>query len=192
MALDPLATVDDLPAGALGTPEEQAAALEVASALIRDAAGCPISQVTATILLVADSANLVSLPIPTSEVASVTPVGGSALSASSYVAMPEGLWSSCGWGYGPTPLHVDCTFGLPVVPPDIVDLAVALAMTWLQHHINPTSESPAGVTSIRLDDAAETYSDEHAGQVTPVYVPEKTADWLRQRFGGGVTVVSTL
>jgi hypothetical protein len=77
-----------------------------------------------------------------------------------------------------------------VVPADIVDLTAQLATAWLRHQ-SEGGGSTAGLTSARLDDAAETYSAESAGQVSPVYIPAVTRQWLAARFGGGAMVVET-
>jgi hypothetical protein len=164
--------------------------LLVASAAIRDAAGSAISEQTATVVLNAPNGKLLSLPGPVTEVTAVT-VDGDALDEDEYEVLPNGLWRGCGWGYAPVPVSVTYVFGLAAVPDDIADLACQLAVAWLNHN-DMGGGSTAGLTSARIDDAAETYSDESAGQVSPVYLPEVTRNWLAARFGGGALVVETL
>jgi hypothetical protein len=86
---------------------------------------------------------------------------------------------------------VTFTHGLAVVPADIVDLTCVLAKAWLDH-VADGGTSTAGLKSVRIDDAAEGYTDEAAGQVSPVFIPEVTRRWLAARFSGGVAVVETL
>ncbi|HKY58302.1 MAG TPA: hypothetical protein VJL80_09715 [Aeromicrobium sp.] len=188
MPLAPLAAVEDLPDGTTG---DTATALAVASAAIRDAAGVPISQVAdATVTTnVNPGSRLLPLPGPLVSVSSVE-IDGTAVTE--FIVDGNAVYRACGWGYHPYQATVVCTFGLAEVPADIVDLTVDLALAWLAHKAEGGG-STAGLKSVRLDDAAETYDDEHAGQVSPVYIPEKTRQWLANRFGGGgVTVVHTL
>jgi hypothetical protein len=86
---------------------------------------------------------------------------------------------------------VTYTHGLATVPADIVDLTCSLAKAWLDH-IAAGGGSVAGLASVRLDDAAESYTDEAASQISPAFIPEATRTWLAGRFGGGVEVVEFL
>jgi hypothetical protein len=184
-----LATTADLSARGI-TTGSMTVALDVASAAIRDAAGATISRATSTVVVNASRGNLLSLPGPVISVASVL-LDGDAVDADDYEVLPNGLWSHCGWGVAPVPVTVTYTHGLAAVPVDIVDLTCVLAKAWLDH-VAAGAGSVAGLTSARIDDAAETYSDEAAGQVSPVYLPEVTRNWLAGRFGGGAVVVATL
>lgn len=184
MALAPLATTADLSdrnitQGALDV------ALKVASAAIREAADAVISQTESTLTFPARHDTLLPLPGPIAAVTSVT-VAGVAITA--YEIEPEGLYLARGWGGGD--ISVTFTHGLPAVPDDIVDLTCNLAKAWLDHAAGGGG-STAGLKSVRLDDAAEGYSDESAGQVSPVFIPEITRNHLRARFGGGAKVVAT-
>jgi hypothetical protein len=167
-------------------------ALLVASAAVRDAAGAAISEETSTVVVNAGAGNLLSLPGPVTSVAAVA-IDGITISSDDYEVLPNGLWRRCGWMVRgrPVPVSVTYTHGLAAVPDDIVDLTCVLAKAWLDH-VSAGGGSVAGLTSARLDDAAETYSAEAAAQVSPVYIPEVTRNWLARRFGGGVEVVETL
>lgn len=189
MALDPLAETTDLPS-VWQDNDDAGRALAVASAAIRDAAGVAISEVEATVVVNGGPGNLLGLPGPVTAVDSVS-LDGTALAVTEYEVLPNGLWRHCGWGRCPVPVTVTYTSGLAVVPDDIVDLACQLAVAWLLHQAGGGG-STAGLTSAKIDDAAETYSDESAGQLTPVFIPAATRGWLARRFGGGVEVVSTL
>jgi len=189
VALDPLATTTDLSARGV-TTGALSVALAVASAAIRDAAGATISEETSTVVVNAGRANLLCLPGPVTVVASVV-IDGTALASDDYEVLPNGLWRHCGWGYAPVPVTVTYTHGIAVVPDDLVDLTCQLAIAWL-NHAAAGGGSTAGLSSVKIDDAAESYTDEAAGQVSPVYIPEVTRRWLAARFGGGVQVVETL
>jgi hypothetical protein len=188
MALDSLATTTDLPTAWQAHASAQRA-LDVASASIRDAAGVPISEVDATVTTPAPvSGTVLGLPSPVTAVSAVL-VDGTVVT--DYQNLGNGLWRRCGWAREPVPVTVTGTFGLAVVPADIVDLTCQLAVAWLQHQAEGGG-STAGLTSAAIDDARETYSDEFAGQISPTYIPEATRNWLAARFGGGVFVVETL
>lgn len=189
MALSALAEATDLPAAWQGNADADRA-LSVATAVVRDAAGVAISRETSTVVVEATRGNLLRLPGPVVSVASVD-LDGCALTTDDYETLPYGLWRHCGWGRFPAPVTVTYTHGLEVVPDDIVDLVCQLAVAWLQHR-SEGGGSTAGLKSVRIDDAAESYTDESAGQVSPVFIPEVTRNWLARRFGGGVEVVETL
>lgn len=187
MALDPLATVADLAARGVRDGELEVA-LGVASAAIRDAAGVPISEVTATISTVTPiSGHILPLPGPVTAVTEVT-VDGDVVDADEYRNLGNGLWRRCGWGREPLPVTVEGTFGLAEVPADVVDLTCQLAKAWLDH-VAAGGGSVAGLKSVKIDDASETYTDEAAGQVSAAFLPKVTRDWLAARFSGGVFVV---
>ncbi len=188
MALDPLATSADLPL-AWRTNLDADKALAIASSAIRDAAGSAITATTGTVIVNGGRANLLTLPGPVRAVTSVL-VDGNAVT--DFEVLPNGLWRHCGWGHGPVPVSVTYTSGLDEVPPDIVDLCAQLAATWLQHQ-SEGGGSTAGLASVGLDDAREAYTTEAAGQISPVFIPQITRDWLRSRFGmGNAVVVETL
>lgn len=190
MALDPLATVADLEARGV-TSDDAELALAVASSLIREAAGVPISAVDATVIAVAPvRGTIVSLPGPVSEVSEVL-LDGTEIEATEYRNLGNGLWRGQGWGCEPAPVSVTATFGLETVPEDIVELTCTLAKAWIDHK-TAGSGSTAGVKAARLDDAAETYTDEAAGQLSAVFLPKETRDWLSARFSGGAFVLETL
>ncbi len=189
MALTPLAVAADLPT-AWRTHDDADRAIAIASASIRDAAGAAITEETSTVVVNAGRGNLLGLPGPVTAVTSVS-VDGTALAASDYEVLPNGLWRYCGWGHAPVPVTVTYTHGLATVPEDIADLACQLAVAWLLHMAGGGG-STAGLRTVSVDDASESYTDESAGQVSPTYIPEVTRNWLARRFGGGVEVVETL
>ncbi|MDF1603394.1 hypothetical protein [Nocardioides sp. YIM 152315] len=186
MALDPLASVADLPDAWVDSADADRA-LAVASSAIRDAAGCAIGETTGTVTVPAPSGRLLALPGPVRDVTAVT-IDGTAVT--DYRNVGNGLWRRCGWACEPVDVTVTATFGLGAVPDDIAEMCVDLAIAWLQHR-ETGGGSTAGLKSVRIDDAAESYTDEAAGQVSPLFIPEVTRNWLRARFSGGVAVVET-
>lgn len=188
MALTPLASTADL-AGVTASEDDKQRALRVASAAVRAAAGSTISEVTGTITVPAPQGRLLSLPGPVRDVTSVLLDG---VAVRDWRNVGSGLWRPHGWGCEPAPVEVTATFGYLEVPDDIVDLVVQLATSWLQHQA-AGGGSTAGLASVAIDDARETYTEEAAGQVSPVFLPKITREHLANRFGGpGVSVVETL
>ena len=190
MTLATLADPADLPS-VWQAHEDADRALRVASAAVRDAAGCTISETTSTVSVNAGSGNLLELPGPVTAVETVLH-DGDELDDDDYEVLPNGLWRHCSWGRIPVPVTVTYTHGLAEVPDDIVDMTCQLAVAWLLHRTEGGGGSTAGLTSVAIDDARETYSDEAAGQVSPVYIPDATRNWLAKRFGSGVAVVEML
>lgn len=189
MALAPLATVADLSARSADAGDHVKAdtALAVASSAIREAAESAISAVTATVTVSAPSGRLLALPGLVRDVTAVT-VDGAAVT--DFQAVGNGLWRRNGWAAEPVPVTVTATFGTPAVPEDIIDMTCQLAISWLRH-ADEGGGSTAGLSSAAIDDAREGYTDEAAGQVSPVFIPKATRDWLASRFGGGASVVET-
>lgn len=190
MTFAPLADAANLPASWTDNTK-RAKAVAIASSAIRDAAGVPITRETATVVLDGDGSPLLRLPGPIVR-DSVTGVTVDGTAPSAYRVVAEGLWRSEGWSNclgEPVPVQVTFTFGLPEVPEDIADLCLQLAITWLEHDA-AGGGGVSGVQSARIDDGMEAYTAERSGAVSPVYVPEATARWLRSRFNAaGATVV---
>lgn len=187
MALAPLATTADLTDRGVSSGN-MSVALAVASDLVRDAAGSAISQKTSTVTVPAPGSNILRLPGPVISVASVA-LDGQAVT--DHEVLPDGLWRRCGWGNYPVPVTVTYTHGLAEVPADIVDLTCQLAIAWLQHAADGGG-STAGLSMAAVDDMRETYTEEGSAQVSPVFIPELTRDWLAARFGSTAAVVETL
>lgn len=187
MALVPLAVAADLQTRGIDVSDTArvAAALAAASEAVRDAAGCPISEVTATISLPAPApCDLwLELPGPVSAVVSVE-VAGEAVT--SFVRQGSSLWLSGGWrgSWEPVNVDVELTFGLAEVPADIVALVCDLAHASLLQ-TEPTS---AGTSSISIDDYSETFTTGDDAVASVFEIPPRTRAWLRQRFGSSAVI----
>lgn len=200
MALDPLATVADLTAlGVTVDPSETAVVnqwLAIASALVRDAAGSPISQTTSTITIEGEADRRLHLPgLPIQSVSAVA-INGEPLTE--WRLRSNALWRSCGWRYphcAPSEVTVTYVHGLPTVPPDIVALVcrlVALSLVEYRRAGNDGAETAAArtVASERIGDYSVSYAgvsgsaaDSGEGVMSLTgYQRNK----LAARFGGGV------
>lgn len=190
VALGPLAITADLTARGIPTADATLA-LAAASAAIREAAGNCISQLTSTVTLPAPRGNLLALPGPVTAVASVSVDGGAALTQDvDFYVLENGIWAYCGWDclQRPVPVTITFTHGLATIPVDIVDLTCALAAVWIAAKATAFISEP-GVESERIDDYSFTSTPESAGQISPVWIPDRTRAALAARFGGGAAVV---
>jgi hypothetical protein len=140
MALDPLATIADLTARGVTVESAETVAVttyfDVASALVREAAGSTITQATSTITLEGDHDT--RLRLPGQLVQSVSDVSIDGNPVTDWKLASGALWRELGWramnwtSYGwrstdqPSEVSVTYTHGLPAVPADIVDLVCRL------------------------------------------------------------------
>lgn len=200
MELAPLATLDDLAARGLivDTPETAIAnqALDSATAIVRDAAGCPISQTTSTIVLEGQPQTRLHLPgQPVTDVASVTIDGTPVMD---WRLRSGALWRELGWSHRhgwtgqwePPEVEITYTHGLPTVPADIIDMVCRLAATVIvAYRNNPDGEALAERPAIqeRIGDYSATYA--YAAQFSEAELPAYLRDRLAARFGGGAYTV---
>lgn len=194
MALDPLATIDDMAALGVTVEEEERVIAEqylaVASASARAAAGCLISQGTSTVVLAGQRE--ARLPLPGAPITAVTEVllgdvevGGWRLSRPR-----ASLYRAAGWGGEDSEVEVTLTHGLPTVPADIVALVCRIAATTLMAYRSDETGGGLGVrrvTQLRIGDYSASFANDHT--LTEVELPRTTREQLRARFGGGAAVV---
>lgn len=194
MALTLLATVADLTARGLTVqPSETEVAgvyLGVATAAVREAAGCPISQTTSTVTVEGEPSPWQSLPGP--PVTAVASVQVDGKPVTDWRLIGGRLWRAGGWSPGAEPSEVTVTYthGLPTVPADIVDLVCRIAAaTLIAYRSQPDGEGLAAkdVRSERIGDYSVQYGD--SGRITEVELPEYLREQLAARFGGGATLV---
>lgn len=204
--MDPLATSDDLDARGITSSFAQVDTyLAVASSVVREAAGSPISQKTSSITLEGyHGEKRIRLPGgPVTSVDSVT-VDGETVNEGTgyndYTVAGEFLWRSAGWGGSggperPARVEVTYTHGMAEVPEHIVDLVcsmVAAARAALEADEDglELGMQNGRVQSVTIDGFSETYatSGEAIEAVTAMTLPKRTRDWLAQQFGQGASV----
>jgi len=175
--MDPLVTAQDFTNRQLDPPSP--AAVAAASAAVRDAAGAPISAVTATVTLPGTRERWLPIPGPATAVTAVA-IDGEAVT--DHRVWPNALWRECGWGASHLPVTVALTFGL-AVPDDIKQLVCELAiMASTADAIDPRLESET------IDDYQVRYT---AGTVSSIELPERTRELLRARFSGSAVVTGS-
>jgi len=196
MALDPLATVADIEArgvtvdpGDVGT---LTTFLGVASAAVREAAGCPIAPpVESTVVLEGSHSTWLTLPgLPVVSVQSVTEDGAP---VTDFRLASGRLWRRCGWSYdyGPSLLTVTYTHGLAEPPADIVDMVCRLALSGLIAAKSADDGSDLAASRVwqeRIGDYFVMYRQDTAG-VSEIELPQALAERLRARFGGGAALL---
>lgn len=192
--MDPLATIDDMAALGVTVDEEERAIVEryltVASASVRDAAGCPISQGTSTVVVAGQREE--RLPLPGPPVTSVDSVllGDAEVSGWRLSRPRASLYRAHGWGDDASEVEVTYTHGLPEVPDDIIALVCRIAATTLMAY--RSDETGGGlttrrVTQLRIGDYSASFAND--GTMTEVELSATTRAQLRARFGGGAAVV---
>ena len=191
MALAALATVADLSARGVDVSNAELAGLmlDVASAAVRDAAGCPITEVTSTVQLAAPDAPWLALPAgPVTDVSTVLVDG---VEVTDWRLVAGALYRPCGWRlWEPAVVTVTYTHGLPAAPADVVDLVCSLAAAGIaaaaDGYVARTGGSPQ---SEAIDDYRVTYAQPADLSAGPMELPPATRAWLRSRFAGSAHVV---
>lgn len=185
--MDPLATPNDLDARNIIVPNEidPDVLLASASSTVREAAGCPISEVTSTVTLVGNDWQTLTLPgNPVTAVSAVT-VGGDTLTG--WSLFDSDLTLPCGWSDQlPTLVTVTYTHGFPTVPDDIVDLVCSMVAIAVSGGYGTTER----LQSFRLGDYSQTFTPTSGSDSpSPFGLPDSVRARLRARFGGGVAVL---
>ena len=194
MALDPLATVDDLEARGLTVDSGETSIvnvyLGVASTAVREAAGTAITRTTSTITLEGVPGH--RLTLPGAPIVSVDSVKVDGRTVTDWRLRSERLWRAAGWsGCEPSEVEVTFTHGLLEVPADIVDLvcrAVAAALAAYRSDDGGMGlAADKEVTSERLGDWSVTYAAD--GRVTEMELTQFWRERLAARFGNSVTTL---
>lgn len=193
MSLAPLANTADLSDRGIDVSDADLTStmLGVASASIRNAAGCPISQAESTVTLDAWGDTILQLPgVP---IVSVDLVSIEAVTTTDYRVISGGLWRRCGWGnpYEPSTVVVTYTHGMAEVPADIVDLCCNLTAAG---QVEAASLAAGGSFDPRvvvesIDDYRVQFTEGADAFASVFDLPAGTRSRLRSRFGGGAGVL---
>ena len=194
--MGPLATTDDMAAlGVTVDAEEKPIVtqyLAVASASVRDAAGCPITSGTSTVWLAGQREERLPLPGPPVTAVDTVLLDEAEVSGWRLSRPRASLYRAGGWGTDASEVEVTYTHGLPTVPDDIVALVCRIAATTLMAYRSDETGGGLGVrrvTQLRIGDYSASFAND--GTMTEVELPATTRARLRARFGGGAAVVRT-
>lgn len=191
--MDPLATVDNLVDRGIDVSDLTLAntMLEVASALVRGAAGSPISRETSTIRYTGWQSErylrLAGLPV-----VSVSTVLVDGTAVTDWRLADGRLWRRGGWGVDDGPADVDVTqvHGLLVVTADIVNLVCSYAAAGIAAAAEGF-EAHAGKVAERIDDYSVQWAQGAESVASVMELPAGTRGWLSSQFGGSAAMVST-
>ncbi|GAA1453465.1 hypothetical protein ACFP47_09250 [Nesterenkonia lacusekhoensis] len=194
--LPPLVTVADLVAFNVDVEDEELAkqVAKSVSAGIRAAAGVPISRTTSTVELY--GVRTAFLPLPGGPVVSVEKVLVNAQPIEDFKIRDGMLWRRYGWGDIEDDVTVTFSHGWDPVPPDVVKLGVNLVAAGLNE---ATSEgglaSRRGLVSRQesIDDYSlqESYVRGEDEVIDLTEIPDRTREWLRNRFGNQAYVTGS-
>ena len=187
MALTPLATVADLEARGVTVAAGELAAvtvyLDVASTLVRDAAGSPVSQTESTVKV--EGRGTDRLPLPGAPVTAVSATLADGVALGDCKLLNGALWRAEGFAEG-TEYTVTYTHGLAEVPADIVDMVCRLAGQELMSlRSGETASRP--VKTERIGDYSVGYDTEvESGTMV---LTDFQRSRLAARFGNGAGTV---
>ncbi|MEE1835757.1 hypothetical protein [Streptomyces sp. SP17KL33] len=188
MALDPLATIDDLTARGVTVEVSETTVvntyLAVASTVVRDAAGVPISEVESTVTLEGEAGQWLSLPGAPVTAVSAVELDGETLT--DWRLRSGALWRPCGWlsDCGPSEVTVTYSHGLTEVPEDIVDIVcrlAAIALVNFRSGANAEDLAAKPVVQERIGDYSVTYAYELT--FSDMELPKYLRARLAARFG---------
>lgn len=188
MALAALATVADLEARGVTVAASETAIvnvfLDTASAIVRDAAGSPVSETTSTVTLPGSRGSSLVLPGP--PVRSVSSVSLDGTAVTDWKLRSGALVRAAGWQSGSDPSDVTVTYvhGLPAVPVDIVDLVCRMAgQALVKYRENPDAVGSKPVVQERIGDYSVTYA--YGPSYSDMELPKYLRARLARRFGNG-------
>jgi hypothetical protein len=175
--------------------------LDVASSVIREAAGSTISQTTSTVTLLAPESRWLTLPGVATSVTSIL-IDGEAETEWKFAGGM--VWRWCGWSVGrvlnrpfrhgiaePVTVTITYTHGLPTIPADIVNLCADLAKLGIESVGQEVPAPALAALAVTIDDYTENVQYA-AGARSLMELSETTKAWLAQRFGSGVYVTGEL
>lgn len=190
MALAPLATSADLSARGVDVSNTSlvGAMLAVASSVVRQAAGSPISETTGTVTVWAtDGSQWLDLPRLTKDVSSVK-IDGAA--TTDYTWAGARLFRVCGWGssYSPRRIDVTLTQGYADVPEHVVQLVCDLAILGMNTAGEGAHDPRVWVESI--DDYRVTFNQKADLLSSAMELPPATRKALAAMFGSSAGMVT--
>lgn len=180
--LEPLATIDALEK--LGLPVEPRSLadslLESVSSAVREAAGCPITRVTAQISLAGTWEQFLSLPV--GPVTAVTDVQVNGKMVSDWKLRDGRLWRAGGWGAQHRDISMTVTYGYATVPADIVTLVCSFVGAGMIAAQDGDLVKDRSLAYTSIDDFREGYRTGDSEIVDVTELPARVKNSLRGRF----------
>ena len=180
--LEPLATIDDLTKLSLPVePRSLAGALlESVSSAVREAAGCPITRVSADINLAGTWEQFLSLPV--GPVTAVTEVQVDGKPVSDWKLRDGRLWRAGGWGAQHRDISMTVTYGYATVPADIVTLVCSFVGAGMIASQDGDLVKDRSLAYTSIDDFREGYRTGDSEIVDVTELPARVKNSLRARF----------
>lgn len=186
--LKPLASADDLMAR--GLPSEPASLLgvllESVSAAVREAAGVPISAVSATLTMAGTHEQFLQLPV--SPVVAVDSVAIEGVPVTGWKVRDGRLWRASGWAGQSKDVEVTLTYGYAKVPADIVQLVCSFVGAGMISAQDGDLVRDRGLAYTSIDDFREGYRTGDSEIVDVTELPDRVKNSLRARFSGSAHV----
>lgn len=190
--LQPLATTGDLSARGFDVSNEALAGVLLAqvSAAVREAAGVPISRVTAELTFPGTREQFLHLHV--SPIVSVTDVTLDGATVTDWKIRDGRLWRAAGWGDQHRDVAATVTHGYDPIPADIVGLVCSFVGAGL---ITAADEGALvgdrRVSYERIDDSQTGFKSGDEEIIDVTELPERVARSLRARFQGQTHVIGT-
>lgn len=186
--MEPLATLNDLDTYQVDHADKDKLAqglLASVSSAIRDAAGCPITLGTYTVVIPSEQSR--KLDLPCKAVRDVQAVTLDGKPCDDWVRFGSALYREKPWGqfnHPPVPVEVTLTAGWDPIPDDIVRMCCAYVAAGLSQHEDGGPGAHRGVAYERIDDAQVGYvQGGGADIIDATELPDATKRSLRRRFG---------
>ena len=181
-ALEPLATIDDLENRGLPMEPRSLAdsLLESVSSAVREAAGCPITRVSADINLAGTWEQFLSLPV--GPVTAVTEVQVDGKPVSDWKLRDGRLWRAGGWGAQHRDISMTVTYGYATVPADIVTLVCSFVGAGMIASQDGDLVKDRSLAYTSIDDFREGYRTGDSEIVDVTELPARVKNSLRARF----------
>lgn len=189
--MEPLATIEDVRRLGVDVSDKDLVdfLLEAVSDGVRDAAGTPITRTE--VELVREGTWDQDLLLPGSPIRAVHEVKIDDEPVTDWRLRGNRIWRNKGWVGDFVDITVRYDHGLDQTPKDIVKLVATLVAAGINEAADGVA-STRGLAYVSIDDYREGYRQGDAEVVDLTEVPERTRQWLRNRFVGGVSVTGSL
>lgn len=163
--------------------------LDSVSSSVREAAGTPITIAEATIIR--EGTWDQNLLLPGAPIRAISEVLLDGKPLTDWRLRQNRLWRSQGWTDSRSEVEITYTYGLDKPPADIVKLVATFVAAGLNEAEDGVG-SRRGLSSVRIDDASESYTRGDDEIVDLTELPQRVKDSLAERFSGSAFVSRSL